>query len=101
MQINKARSPGNISLTPLAEKLIAKAAAPARPDPEPFNPKEWISTAEAARLTGYSRRHILTLCDQGFFIEGADWKQRPPRPGSDQGGRIRIRRSALSRLEGR
>lgn len=64
-----------------------------------IHPGEWITTAMAAKLTGYSRRQIHSLCDRGFFIEGLDWKQRPPCPGCRAGGRIRIRRSALKKLE--
>lgn len=61
---------------------------------------EWIGTAEAVKLTGYSERTIQRLCDEGFFAPGIDWKQRPPMAGKRQGGRIFILRSALKKLEG-
>lgn len=85
-------------LTPYAERLLARSNGSAVPASAALS-GEWLQTAMAAKLTGYSRRHIVALCDQGFFIEGREWKQRPPCPGMRQGGRIWIRRSALKRLE--
>lgn len=61
---------------------------------------EWVTTGVAAKLAGYSQRHIGELCEQGFFVKGKDWKQRPRRPGSRRGGRILIRHSALKKLDG-
>lgn len=86
-------------LTPYAERLLARSNdSPAAAASPPLS-AEWIQTAIAAKLTGYSKRHIRALCDQGFFIEGREWKQRPPCPGRRQAGRIFIRRSALKKLE--
>lgn len=63
-------------------------------------PDAWLGTAEASRISGYSVRQIQNLCDSGYFLEGEEWKQRTPRPGGRQGGRIRIRASALKKLDG-
>jgi hypothetical protein len=62
--------------------------------------REWLTISETSRLSGYSTRHILNLCEQGFFLEGRDWKQRLPRPGVSRGGRVYIRYSALKKLDG-
>ena len=81
-------------LTPYAEQLLARSTAPEPP------PSEWITTTVAAKLTNYSIRWITALCDNGFFVEGQEWKQRPACPGFRKGGQIRIKRSALKKLEG-
>lgn len=85
----------NWKSTPLLDQLLNRQSAIGNPQSEP-----WVGTSEAARLSGYSKRHIRRLCDEGFFIEGVDWKQRPARPGLDRGGYIEIRRAALKKLEG-
>ncbi len=82
-------------LTPYAEHLLSRTHAPSPPDP----PAEWITTITAAKLTNFSRRWISGLCDKGFFVEGQEWKQRPPSPGFRSGGMIWIKRSALKKLE--
>lgn len=87
-------------LSAYAEKLLAKKATAAAPAPPAFDPSAWIGTSEAARLTGYSKRSIRRLCEEGFWVEGRDWKQRPAKTGEDRGGWIRIARAALSRLDG-
>jgi len=87
------------TLTPYALSLMARKDAAAQPAQSVPEPDDFISSEEFARLSGYSRRHIQTLCDEGFFVNGVDFKQRPPKPGSDQGGRIRIRKAALKKLE--
>lgn len=84
-------------LTPYAELLLARAEMPA---PSYLaSDGDWISTALAAKLTGYSQRNIQRLCDEGFFAQGTDWCQRPPRPGARQGGVIWLRRSALKKFD--
>ena len=88
-------SPPPPRLTPYAEQLLSRTRAPASPP----HPSEWITTTTAARLTNYSIRWIIGLCDRGFFVEGQEWKQRPPCPGFRKGGRIWIKRSALKKLE--
>jgi hypothetical protein len=75
--------------------LNSPGDAPVRPAP-----REWLTISETSRLSGYSTRHLLNLCEQGFFLEGRDWKQRQPRPGVSRGGRVYIRSSALKRLDG-
>lgn len=83
-----------MALTSYAEQLLAKQSQNRAAGPD------WIGSAEAARLSGYSPRQIRRLCDEGFFIEGEDWKQRPSKPGRNHAGRIRIRRAALKKLDG-
>lgn len=61
---------------------------------------EWISTLEASRRTGYSQRHIQSLCEEGFFIAREEWRQRPPIPGRRQGGRLYVAVEALRKLQG-
>jgi hypothetical protein len=87
------------TITPYAEKLLSRLPRTQSPtSTSRQHLTEWVNTAEASELSGYSRRQIQTLCDTGFLIEGEDWKQRRPRPGGKQGGLIRIRRSALQKL---
>ncbi len=69
------------------------------PHEAPAPPDEWITTTLAGALTNFSRRWINALCDKGFFVEGKEWKQRPPCPGFRKGGMIWIQRSALKKLE--
>jgi excisionase family DNA binding protein len=41
-----------------------------------FDPREWITTAEAAELTGYRRAHIRYLLKEGYIKGqkfGRDW----------------------------
>jgi hypothetical protein len=94
----------NAQVTDYARQLIAQKAAraaAAQPSPLVAGPAEdWIGTAEAATLSGYSQRRIHALCDEGFFVAGVDWKQRPPMKGFRNGGFIKLRRSALKKLEG-
>jgi excisionase family DNA binding protein len=33
--------------------------------PDDFNPTEWITTAEAAQLTGYNARYLRQLVNEG------------------------------------
>jgi hypothetical protein len=81
--------------------LIAKKeAARSAPVVREHVAADWIGTAEAARLSGYSPRRIASLCDEGFFVEGVDWRQRPPKEGCRCGGFIRIRKAALAKLDG-
>lgn len=80
-----------------AAELLA-AAQPSNADRQAS--KDWLSTPEASRISGYSVRQIQNLCDNGFFLEGEEWKQYPPRPGIRRGGIIRIRASALKKLDG-
>jgi hypothetical protein len=94
---NKKMPPA--TLTPYAERLLSRANGSGAAAASSVLSSEWIPTASVAKLTGYSQRHIRALCDQGFLIEGREWKQRPPCPGCRQGGRILIRRSALKKLE--
>jgi len=90
--------------TDYAVRLIQKSEArhsssqPAAQNPPPA--EDWITTTEAADISGYSQRRIQALCDEGFFVAGADWKQRPAMDGKRSAGRIFIRRSALKKLEG-
>ena len=63
-------------------------------------PQSWLTTLQVSRRSGYSIRHIQNLCDQGFFREGEDWKQRLPRPGVSRRGRIFINPAALKKLDG-
>ncbi len=91
--------PGKVrEITPYAERLLTQTGRGQSPSEAPQELKEWLNTAEAAKLSGYSRRQIQNLCDGGFLVEGEDWKQRKPIPGRRQGGLIRIRRSALQKL---
>ena len=107
MPLGESRSPSAAlgekmpaaTLTPYAERLLARSNGSVAAATSAALSREWILTAMAAKLTGYSQRHIQALCDQGFFIEGREWKQRPPCPGRRQGGYIWIRRSALKKLE--
>lgn len=85
------------TLTPYALSLLKRAEPAPQPAPEP-DPADWISTTEAAKLTGYCDRNIRFLCESGFFVEGKDWKQRPPKPGISRAGNIRIRKAALEKL---
>lgn len=62
-------------------------------------PTSWLTTRQASRRSGYSIRHIQNLCDLGFFLEGEDWKQRPPRPGVSRRGHIYINPAALKKLD--
>ena len=62
--------------------------------------RDWLTTSEASRLSGYSVRHIQNLCELGFFREGEEWKQRQPRPGVSRGGRILIKSSVIKKLDG-
>ncbi|MDW8069093.1 MAG: helix-turn-helix domain-containing protein [Anaerolineae bacterium] len=44
--------------------------------PDPFSPTEWITTKEAAELTGYHPVHIRRLVKEGIvkgFRRGRDW----------------------------
>lgn len=53
-----------------------------------------IGTREAAKLSGYSQRHLCTLCDEGIHLQqGRDWR-RANRPRS----KYFIRRSAIMAL---
>lgn len=63
-------------------------------------PQTWLTTRQVSRQSGYSIRHIQNLCDQGFFLEGDDWKQRAPRPGLERRGRIFINPDSLKKLDG-
>lgn len=94
------RKPVLPRISSYAETLLSRkaAASGASPDENRKTEEEWITTSEAARLSGYSRRHIRNLCEQGFFAEREEWKQRRPCPGSRQGGIIRIHRDALKKL---
>ena len=83
-------------LTPYADRLLARASTPSTQEP----PTEWITTTMAAKLTNYSIRWITSLCGNGFFVKGQEWKQRPPCPGFRKGGQIWIKRSALKKLDG-
>jgi len=42
--------------------------------PDDFNPTEWITTAEAAELTGYSVRYLRQLINEGR-IKAAKWSR--------------------------
>jgi len=86
------------AITPYAEQLVARARRIHSPANAACQGEDWLTAAEASKLSGYSRRQIHNLCDSGFLIEGEDWKQRQPSPGKRQGGLIRIRRSALQKL---
>ena len=87
-------------LTPYAEHLLARSAGSHAGNSSATAGAEWITTGAAAKLTGYSQRHIETLCDEGYFVEGKEWRQRRPTPGSDRGGRIFVKHSALRKMEG-
>lgn len=87
-------------LTPYAEQLLARSHGAQPGAPSPALADDWITTDAAAKLTGFSRRHIYSLCDNGFFIEGKEWWQRPASPRADRAGKVLIRRAALKKLEG-
>jgi len=86
-------------LTPYAEQLLARSTTVGTRPPALAPSDDWISTGAAAKLSGYSRRHIYTLCDHGFFVAGRDWKQRPQCTGP-RAGIVMIRRDALQKLNG-
>lgn len=86
-------------LTPYAERLLARSHAPEPVAPSAALADDWITTHAAAKLTGYCRRHIYTLCEKGFFVEDKDWTQRPIIPGMDRAGKVLIRRAALKKLK--
>lgn len=87
-----------------AVSLLNRKAQGANQNPpaaaERVVPKTWLTTLQVSRQSGYSIRHIQNLCDQGFFLEGDDWKQRLPRPGVARRGRIFINPDALKKLDG-
>lgn len=100
----KFEAAGSLSISAAGALTPAPGRAPSSTSIESgvqvrIHPGEWITTATAAKLTGYSRRQIHALCDHGFFIEGREWRQRPPCPGHRAGGWIWLRRSALKKLE--
>jgi hypothetical protein len=86
-----------------AVSLLNRKPATATPPTDDLRdqpiPKSWLTTRQASRRSGYSIRHIQTLCDQGFFREGEDWKQRPPRPGVSRRGHIYINPDAIKKLD--
>lgn len=86
-------------LTPYAQQLLSRSHGPKPGAPSRARSGDWLTTTAAAKLTGYSRRHIYTLCERGFFVEGKEWKQRPILRGMDRAGKIRIQRAALKKLE--
>ena len=98
------RPPAYPRLSSYADSLLnrkpagANQPAPEDPRDRPV-PQSWLTTLQVSRRTGYSIRHIQNLCDQGFFREGEDWKQRPPRPGVSRRGRIFINPEALKKLD--
>jgi hypothetical protein len=55
-----------------------------------------VDIQEAAEILGLSPRRVREMCDQGRFLEGAEWRQ----PGGE-GGKIFIRREAVWRQSGR
>jgi len=87
-------------LTPYAEQLLARSSASQAGNLSLVPSDEWITTRVAAKVTGYSQRQIQALCEAGFLVEGKEWKQRLPSPGSRRRGRILIRPSALKKMEG-
>lgn len=99
---------GKMHTTPMpavnnyALRLIQKSESRQNPPPMAGPIEDWIGTEEFADLADYSPREIRRLCYEGFFVLNVDWKQRPPKPGAPnpQGGRIRLRRAALKKLEG-
>ncbi|HLX69148.1 MAG TPA: hypothetical protein VKV04_05920 [Verrucomicrobiae bacterium] len=84
----------------LLDRKSADATQPTPDDlPDQPIPKSWLTTRQASRRSGYSIRHIQNLCDQGFFLEGEDWKQRPSRPGISRRGHIYINPAAIKKLD--
>ena len=96
-----AKDKPTTTLTPYAEQLLARSGASQAGKPSlTLGDDEWVPTRVAAKLTGYSQRQIQALCDMGFFVEGKEWRKRPPAPGTDRPGRLWLRHSALKKMEG-
>jgi hypothetical protein len=51
-----------------------------------------VASSEAAKLLGCSIRYVQTLCDEGKFQEGRDWRKLP---GHGVKSHYRIRRGAV------
>lgn len=97
------RKPALPRISSYAEALLDRQSSTANPKSQLTNAEPscaWISTTDAARLSGYSIRQIQNLCEQGYFIEGEEWKQRPARHGVSRGGRIFIHPAAMKKLNG-
>jgi hypothetical protein len=55
-----------------------------------------VGTAEAARILRCAQRTVQSMCDEGRFEEGSDWRKLP---GRALGGKIyRIKRTAVIRI---
>jgi hypothetical protein len=100
------RPPAYPRISSYADSLLnRKSAGASQPAPAPEDPRarpvprSWLTTLQVSLRSGYSVRHIQSLCDNGFFREGEDWKQRPPRPGISRRGRIFINPDALKKLD--
>jgi hypothetical protein len=99
--IATASNAQTVKLTPYAEQLLTRSgASQAGNSSLTLGGDEWIPTRVAAKLTGYSQRQIQALCDMGFFVEGKEWRKRPPAPGTERPGRLWLRHSALKKMEG-
>lgn len=55
--------------------------------------EEEISSGDAARILGVSRRTIQWYCESGVLVEGKDWRKNP-----SPGGHLRIKRSSVLRI---
>jgi hypothetical protein len=64
--------------------------------PQILQADDEISTAEAARITGLSVRRIVQQCDEGFYIEGQDFR----RPGGPR-GKYFLKRASVVEKSGR
>ncbi len=67
---------------------------------KPVSIPEEIGTREASQILGVAQRTLQGYCDSGVLREGIDWWQLPPRPGSNKGGKIRIKRASILSLRG-
>ncbi len=58
---------------------------------KPIVLEDEISVREASKILGLSCRHILTMIDEGDFVEGKDWN----RPGKKKGGKYFLNRASV------
>jgi hypothetical protein len=93
-------SPIRPALKPLAERLLASAAAR---ENAARGRSEEIGTREAAKILSYSIRSMNRLCEEGVLKEGVDWRRessiiKNSSASGERGGRYKIKRASVLRF---